>query len=371
MAAVPAGRRAARGHPPRRRRSTGAPGRRPRGRAGCWRATGPGRSAVRVLVTGARGMLGGAVARALAARGDDGDGAAAPRRPGCPFREVLADLGDPAAPLAAGARRAGRRRAPRREGRRGRAVAGVRADERRRHPRRARRRPRRRGRPVRARVVAVGRARRGRAGRRAAPARPTPHRARGHYARSKALAERLASRWPATRGSPAVVAVRPHLVWGPGDTQLVGRIVARARAGRLAVVGTGAALIDTTYVDDAVDALVAALDRAPGAARPGPRRVQRRAAARSPSCWRRSAPRPAPRRPGSAVPAPGSPAPPAPSPSRWPLARQRPADDPVPRRAAVDRALVRPAARPAPRSAGHRGSGLDEGFRRLRRAGIA
>ena len=63
---------------------------------------------------------------------------------------------------------------------------------------------------------------------------------------------------------PAVVVVRPHLVWGPGDTQLVGRIVARARAGRLAVVGTGAALIDTTYVDDAVDALVAALDQAPG-----------------------------------------------------------------------------------------------------------
>src|SRR6185503_16803525 len=61
----------------------------------------------------------------------------------------------------------------------------------------------------------------------------------------------------------AVVVVRPHLVWGPGDAQLVGRIVARARAGRLAVVGTGAALIDTTYVDDAVDALVAALDRAP------------------------------------------------------------------------------------------------------------
>jgi nucleoside-diphosphate-sugar epimerase len=60
-----------------------------------------------------------------------------------------------------------------------------------------------------------------------------------------------------------VVVVRPHLVWGPGDTQLVGRIVARARAGRLAVVGTGAALIDTTYLDDAVDALVAALDRAP------------------------------------------------------------------------------------------------------------
>ena len=61
----------------------------------------------------------------------------------------------------------------------------------------------------------------------------------------------------------SVVAIRPHLVWGPGDTQLVGRIVSRARDGRLAVVGSGMALIDTTYVDNAADALLAALDRAP------------------------------------------------------------------------------------------------------------
>ncbi|HZG92997.1 MAG TPA: NAD-dependent epimerase/dehydratase family protein, partial [Pseudonocardia sp.] len=89
-----------------------------------------------------------------------------------------------------------------------------------------------------------------------------PAGARGHYARSKAVAERIAL---ADRGGPAVVAVRPHLVWGPGDTQLVGRIVARARSGRLPVVGSGAALIDTTYVSNAVDALVAALDRAEAA----------------------------------------------------------------------------------------------------------
>jgi nucleoside-diphosphate-sugar epimerase len=86
-----------------------------------------------------------------------------------------------------------------------------------------------------------------------------PDRAHGSYARSKAVAERLALSAPGL----AVVAIRPHLVWGPGDTQLVGRIVARARAGRLALVGDGSALIDTTYVDNAVDALLAALDRAP------------------------------------------------------------------------------------------------------------
>lgn len=85
-----------------------------------------------------------------------------------------------------------------------------------------------------------------------------PARARGHYARSKAIAERRAL--AADDAELSVIALRPHLVWGPGDTQLIGRIVQRARQGRLALVGQGAALIDTTYVDNAVDAVVAGLD---------------------------------------------------------------------------------------------------------------
>jgi 2-alkyl-3-oxoalkanoate reductase len=89
---------------------------------------------------------------------------------------------------------------------------------------------------------------------------PEPERVRGHYARSKAAAERIALD-SNRRDRPSVVAIRPHLVWGPGDTQLIGRIVARARAGRLPVIGSGAALIDTTYVTNAAEALVAALDR--------------------------------------------------------------------------------------------------------------
>ena len=88
-----------------------------------------------------------------------------------------------------------------------------------------------------------------------------PDHAQGHYARSKAMAEVLALR----SGAPGfdVVAVRPHLVWGPGDTQLVGRIVQRANDGRLVLIDGGTALIDSTYVDNAADALIAALDRAP------------------------------------------------------------------------------------------------------------
>jgi 2-alkyl-3-oxoalkanoate reductase len=86
-----------------------------------------------------------------------------------------------------------------------------------------------------------------------------PEGARGAYSKSKAIAEQIAL--AADGPELSVVAVRPHIVWGPGDTQLVARIVERARRGRLPMIGSGAALIDSTYVTNAVDALVAALDR--------------------------------------------------------------------------------------------------------------
>lgn len=95
-----------------------------------------------------------------------------------------------------------------------------------------------------------------------------PARARGEYARTKAASEVLAlSRdrndggTPDGRGDFRVVAVRPHIVWGPGDTQLVERVIDRAARGRLPLLGHGAALIDTTYLDNAADGIVAALDR--------------------------------------------------------------------------------------------------------------
>ena len=83
-------------------------------------------------------------------------------------------------------------------------------------------------------------------------------RSRSFYAESKAIAERTVLN--ARNERLAVVAIRPHLVWGPGDTQLVGRIVERAASGRLAVIGTGNALVDSTYIDNAISAHIAALD---------------------------------------------------------------------------------------------------------------
>ena len=85
-----------------------------------------------------------------------------------------------------------------------------------------------------------------------------PVSARSNYSRSKAVAEQLAL--AADGPELAVLSLRPHLIWGPGDTQLVGPIIARAKAGRLPLIGGGTALIDTTYVDNAVEALIAAVD---------------------------------------------------------------------------------------------------------------
>ncbi|UKA65268.1 NAD-dependent epimerase/dehydratase family protein [Arthrobacter sp. FW306-05-C] len=86
-----------------------------------------------------------------------------------------------------------------------------------------------------------------------------PVHAHGDYSRTKAEAELLALAADAPDFRAA--AVRPHVVWGPGDTQLVERVLARAARKRLPLLDAGAALIDTTYVDNAAAAIVAALER--------------------------------------------------------------------------------------------------------------
>lgn len=87
----------------------------------------------------------------------------------------------------------------------------------------------------------------------------SPDHARGNYARSKAEAEVLALGY----NSPdfLVGVLRPHLVWGPGDTQLVERVLERAAAGRLPLLNDGSALIDTLYIDNAADAFVRGYQR--------------------------------------------------------------------------------------------------------------
>jgi len=92
---------------------------------------------------------------------------------------------------------------------------------------------------------------------------PYPESFEAHYPRTKALAEQIVL--AANSADLATTALRPHLIWGPGDNHLVPRIIARAKAGRLRRIGNRPCLVDTVYVDNAARAHLLAADRlAPG-----------------------------------------------------------------------------------------------------------
>jgi nucleoside-diphosphate-sugar epimerase len=85
------------------------------------------------------------------------------------------------------------------------------------------------------------------------------------YAATKLIAEKAVL--AANDATLATIALRPRLIWGVGDNQLLPRLVERAKAGRLRFVGDGENRIDTTYVDNAAQAHFDAFDHlAPGAA---------------------------------------------------------------------------------------------------------
>ena len=78
------------------------------------------------------------------------------------------------------------------------------------------------------------------------------------YAESKATAEKetLGANEP---GVLEVCALRPHLIWGPGDPHIVPRLVERAKAGRLKQVGAGNNRVDISYIDNVAKVHVQAL----------------------------------------------------------------------------------------------------------------
>ncbi len=79
-----------------------------------------------------------------------------------------------------------------------------------------------------------------------------------HYQRTKAEAEQ--SVLAANSAELATVALRPHLLFGPGDPHLVPRVIARAKKGTLRLLGNSRNLVDVTYIDNAVSAHLLALD---------------------------------------------------------------------------------------------------------------
>lgn len=72
------------------------------------------------------------------------------------------------------------------------------------------------------------------------------------YPLTKAQAE--AAVIAANREGFLTTALRPHLIWGVGDPHLVPRILAKARAGRLRIVGEGKNRVDMVHITNATQA---------------------------------------------------------------------------------------------------------------------
>lgn len=87
---------------------------------------------------------------------------------------------------------------------------------------------------------------------------PYPTHFEAFYPQTKAEAEQLVLQ--ANGAELACVALRPHLIWGPGDNHLVPRILARGAKGALRKLGTRVCLVDTLYIDNAALAHLQAAD---------------------------------------------------------------------------------------------------------------
>ena len=82
------------------------------------------------------------------------------------------------------------------------------------------------------------------------------HRYLNEYGRSKAAQERLV-----LAARPDAIVLRPRAVWGPGDPNLLPRLLARLRGGRLRLPAGGSHPLSATHVSTLVMAVVAALER--------------------------------------------------------------------------------------------------------------
>jgi nucleoside-diphosphate-sugar epimerase len=88
---------------------------------------------------------------------------------------------------------------------------------------------------------------------------PYPKHFDAYYPETKALAEKAVL---AANGTElATVALRPHLIFGPGDPHLIPRVVAKAREGKLRRIGSRPIRVDVTVIDNAAQAHLNAIDR--------------------------------------------------------------------------------------------------------------
>ncbi|MGE3610963.1 MAG: NAD-dependent epimerase/dehydratase family protein [Bacteriovoracaceae bacterium] len=88
---------------------------------------------------------------------------------------------------------------------------------------------------------------------------PYPKKYLNAYSETKAMAEKLVL--SKNDGKTFLTcALRPHLIWGPGDPHLLPRVIQKGKAGKLKIVGDGENLVDIIYVENAAMAHVAAFE---------------------------------------------------------------------------------------------------------------
>jgi len=88
---------------------------------------------------------------------------------------------------------------------------------------------------------------------------PYPDNYLTHYAATKSIAEKMVL--AANGAELSTVSLRPHLIFGPGDLNLIPRVIEAQKKGRLKIVGDGNNLVDVTYVENAADAHILALKK--------------------------------------------------------------------------------------------------------------
>ncbi len=82
---------------------------------------------------------------------------------------------------------------------------------------------------------------------------PYPEKYLCDYARTKAMAEQAVLK-VGRETSLKTIALRPHLIYGPGDRHLTPKLLERARSGKLRQVGEGENLVDVIHVENAAHA---------------------------------------------------------------------------------------------------------------------
>lgn len=85
---------------------------------------------------------------------------------------------------------------------------------------------------------------------------PYASRFRCHYPRSKVIAEKIVLE--ANDVNLCTCAIRPHLIWGPGDPHLIPRLIERGQRKALKIIGSGENIVDITYIDNVAEAHILA-----------------------------------------------------------------------------------------------------------------